>query len=249
MTSSLAKPCPQRPPALSNVAPEATLNASEPSQPPYSSGKPAEACSPCDAPECEPQQPKQESPTPEQLAATQQRWWHDTDEEPLDLLEVFCGEDRPDDLRDATQGAGGTAKGIDKCLAGAAHDISDDVVFGAVYQLVMSGRVRHLWLGVVCSSLSQLWLKAGRPRLRSRAQPDGITPMPPQWKGYISRANKLIERSETLAYAQWWVGNTYYIENPADVGFWPSLAILQMVEASSRVAMDHISYAPLGTAH
>ena len=137
----------------------------------------------------------------------------------LDLVEVFCGEDRPGDLRDATIGAGGQARGLDTCLAGARMDVSDDVVFSALYELILSGRVRHLWLGVVCSSLSQLWLKAGRPRLRSRAQPDGIQPMPPQWRGYISRANDLIARSETLAYAQWYAGNTYYIENPADVGF------------------------------
>ena len=156
------------------------------------------------------------------LPEAMDRWWSADESEILDLLEVFCGIDRPGDMRDATIGAGGRAKGVDKCLAGAAHDVSDDVVFTAMYDAIVQQRVRHLWLGVVCSSFSQLWLKRGRPRLRSRAQPDGISPMPAQWRSYINRANDLVARAETLAHAQWWVGNTYYIENPADVGFWAS---------------------------
>ena len=118
--------------------------------------------------------------------------------------------------------AGGIAKGVDTCLAGMKHDVSDDVIFEDLCSLVASGAVKHLWLGVVCSSLSQLWLKKGRPRLRSRQQPDGIVPMPAQWRGYIARANVLIERAAWLAYLQWWAGNTYFIENPTDVGFWRS---------------------------
>jgi hypothetical protein len=156
------------------------------------------------------------------LPSISQRLWRTEDDEQLDLLEVFCGEDRPGDLRDATIAAGGIASGIDTRLAGANHDMQDDVVFDAVYRLVARGRVRNLWIGVVCSSLSQLWLKKGRPRLRSRRQPDGVYPMPPQWRRYIYRANKLIQRAEALAYVQWRVGGTYYIENPADVGCWAS---------------------------
>ena len=100
--------------------------------------------------------------------------------------------------------------------------MGDAVVFDAIYAFVASGLVRHLWLGVVCSSFSQLWLQEGRPRLRSRAQPDGIDPMPIQFRGYICRAKLLVERVAALAICQHGLGLSYYIENPADVGFFMS---------------------------
>ena len=147
------------------------------------------------------------------------RLWHADLAQPVTLLEVFCGDDRAGDMRDATIMAGGSALGIDVTLGGRAHDVLDDVVFDAIATFVTAKLARHLWLGIVCSSLSQLWLKAGRPRLRSRQQPDGIQPMPRQWQQYIARANLLIERGCALAMMQYLAGGTYYIENPADVGF------------------------------
>ena len=140
----------------------------------------------------------------------------------LTLLEVFCGALRPGSLLDATAAAGGVVAGIDILIGGESHDVGDAVVFDAIYAFVASGLVRHLWLGVVCSSFSQLWLQEGRPRLRSRAQPDGIDPMPIQFRGYICRANLLVERVAALAICQHGLGLSYYIENPADVGFFMS---------------------------
>ena len=209
-------------PSCSSSEPETTAGVTQPT-----------GWTPCTAqPSASPIAPQppiaRERPFQGPLSSAASRWWQALSDEELelqpsvDLVEIFCGEDRPGDMRDATMAAGGSALGVDTCLAGADHDVSDDVVYSALCRLIAARKVRHLWLGVVCSSLSQLWLKKGRPRLRSRRQPDGIWPMPYQWIGYIRRANILIERAAYLAYLQWTHGGTYYIENPADVGFWAS---------------------------
>ena len=83
----------------------------------------------------------------------------------ITLLEVFSSLPRPGCLLDATAAAGGTAAGIDTLIAGSEHDVCDDVVFHAIYAFVAAALVEHLWLGVVCSSFSQLWLQAGRARV------------------------------------------------------------------------------------
>ena len=49
-----------------------------------------------------------EGPMPE-LA---NRLWSRESSEQVDLLDVFCGADRPGDLRDATNGAGGSSLGV-----------------------------------------------------------------------------------------------------------------------------------------
>ena len=46
--------------------------------------------------------------------------------------------------------------------------------------------------------------------------------MPRQWRRYIARANAIIERGCYLAWLQFVAGYTFYIENPADVGFMAS---------------------------
>ena len=147
------------------------------------------------------------------------RWWSPLHQEHVTLLEVCCGPDRPGDMRDAVIAAGGAATGVD-ILAGI--DLLDDEVFQALSDYISLGRVANLWLGIVCSSLSRLWLQKGRPQLRSRLQPDGIQPVPRRWRGYILRANRLIERCCDLAWRQFQAGGTFYIENPADVGFMAS---------------------------
>ena len=79
------------------------------------------------------------------LPEAMDRWWSADEREILDLLEVFCGIDRPGDLRDATIGAGGRAKGVDTCLAGAAHNVSD-ICDCIGHQEFQQGMVQHALL-------------------------------------------------------------------------------------------------------
>ena len=139
----------------------------------------------------------------------------------VDLLDVFCGHAQPGCLMDAVANGGGTALGVDIIIGGAAHDLLVDSVYASLCDAITSGRmhVRFMWLGIVCSSFSVLWLKPDRPRLRSRTQPDGILPPPSGWEGYTRRHNLLVERGATLAFLVWEAGGTFIIENPPDYGW------------------------------
>ena len=86
-------------------------------------------------------------------------------------------------------------------------------------RLAHAGAIEVAVIGIPCSSFSPLWASGrGQPPLRHRLAPEGIQPVPPQWRIYLERANELIRRSAEFALAVWRTGGTYVIENPGDTG-------------------------------
>lgn len=89
---------------------------------------------------------------------------------------------------------------------------------GAILAAVSAGSYHLVWLGTPCFSFSVLHLDEGRPRLRSRREPEGCTPIPARWKAYLAKYNGFVEMSLEVATAARQVGATFVVENPVDRG-------------------------------
>eukprot|EP00965_Chrysotila_dentata_P026854 891245-Pleurochrysis_carterae.AAC.1 len=74
-----------------------------------------------------------------------------------------------------------------------------------------------------CSSFSV----AHTPRLRTRSEPEGTQPVPPEWAQYLRRHNTLADVTARLVRAADAAGCAWMVENPADCGdpgsvaYWP----------------------------
>ena len=149
--------------------------------------------------------------------------WSPSDEpHDVTLMHVFSNVDRPGGMSDATRSGGGAAINIDIKIGGEEHNICRDEPFAAMCKWIIAGHVQYLWLGIVCSSFSLLWIQAGRPVLRSRRQPEGVDGLSPRWRRYVDRGNMIVERATVLAQLQFEAGNTFYIENVVDYGYMAS---------------------------
>lgn len=116
---------------------------------------------------------------------------------------------------------GGTAVSGD-AMDGPQFDILDDAYFAHVLGLIERRRCRTLWLGIPCSSFTAMWAWCKCHPFRSRAQPDGRVPTPPEWRSYVDRHNRIVARAAELAIAQHRAGMSFFIENPADMGMMQS---------------------------
>ena len=132
---------------------------------------------------------------------------------PLHFLVVFAGADEaPETLVRYLRRRGARVTAVDTKLGGRAHD----VLYGNLgHELEM--RIRALefdgvFLAPPCSSYSvRHW-----PRLRSLALPDGVDPMPPEWRAYVRKHNLLTALSATLFGASCEAGVPVGLENPSD---------------------------------
>ena len=113
-------------------------------------------------------------------------------------------------------------------------DLLDDAVFQGLLAGIDAGEITALILGPPCSSFSVLRERRDfrGPRIRARSQPEGVTPCPPRWEGYVRDHNLLCERTCALALRVWQRGGDFVIENPIDRGdpdaehgqYWPRAA-------------------------
>ena len=140
------------------------------------------------------------------------------------LFEAFAGREREWSLADATRRALASSGRSDTVLTmdkshNQEEDILDDDLYEQLLACVKAGLIEHLWLALCCESYTAMWLRAtGHHPFRSRSEPDGITPMPPEWRSYADRHNEITRRTAELATAQEQAGGSFYIENPADQG-------------------------------
>ena len=103
----------------------------------------------------------------------------------------------------------------------AAEDPEENILEDDVFELsglaLRSGLVEHLWAAWPCESWTAMWVghDGGHP-FRTRATPDGIEPLPPEWRAYALKHNTTTARGSALIVIQHHAGGSFYGENPAD---------------------------------
>ena len=161
-----------------------------------------------------PARPPLPPPEPKTLEPNERRY----------IVHLFAGLSRPGDLEGAIRHHPSLPPNlhcvsIDTLRGGRHHDMLHGETFPSLMRLAHAGAIEVAVIGIPCSSFSPLWASGrGQPPLRHRLAPEGIQPMPPQWRIYLERANELIRRSAEFALAVWRTGGTYVIENPGDTG-------------------------------
>lgn len=137
---------------------------------------------------------------------------------PKRALLLFAGRRRAGSMAEAWRALGYQADDVDVLVGGQTHDVRKPAVQSAILTAVRAGCYEVVWIGTPCSSFSVLHLEKGRPRLRSRQEPDGVREMPPRWKRYVGKHNEFVRFSAEVARAAWAAGATYVLENPVDRG-------------------------------
>ncbi|KAL3893699.1 MAG: hypothetical protein SGPRY_014052 [Prymnesium sp.] len=133
-------------------------------------------------------------------------------------LILFAGRRRSGSLSDALRRAGWVVDEVDVQIDAERHDLRRQELREAVRLAVVDECYDLVWLGTPCSSFSVLHIGAGRPRLRSRKEPEGCTPVPARWKAYLEKHNEFVKFSAEVARAARKAGATYVFENPVDRG-------------------------------
>ena len=105
----------------------------------------------------------------------------------------------------------------------AAEDPEENILEDDVFELsglaLRSGLVEHLWAAWPCESWTAMWVgHDGAHPFRTRATPDGIEPLPPEWRAYALKHNTTTARGSALMVIQHHAGGSFYGENPADQG-------------------------------
>ena len=101
------------------------------------------------------------------------------------VLLLFAGSRRPGSMAEAWRALGYRADDVDVLIGGRLHDVSRTEVQCAILAAIRAGCYEVVWIGTPCSSFSVLHLERGRPRLRSRQEPEGVRGMPQQWRRYV----------------------------------------------------------------
>eukprot|EP00325_Prymnesiales_sp_UTEX-LB-985_P027142 CAMPEP_0174730922 /NCGR_PEP_ID=MMETSP1094-20130205/56516_1 /TAXON_ID=156173 /ORGANISM="Chrysochromulina brevifilum, Strain UTEX LB 985" /LENGTH=160 /DNA_ID=CAMNT_0015933241 /DNA_START=131 /DNA_END=610 /DNA_ORIENTATION=+ len=103
-------------------------------------------------------------------------------------LIVFSGPgDRADGIAAYMRALGWRVVEIDILVGGAAHDMANPSTAATLIARVATGEFAVVFLAPPCSSYSV----AHRPKLRSAAQPEGVTPIPAAWAAYLAKHNRM----------------------------------------------------------
>ena len=108
--------------------------------------------------------------------------------------------------------AGCAVLAMDTKLMGAAHDVLRASVAEPLIHRVRAAEFDAVFLATPCSSYSV----RHEPTLRSRDEPEGVTPMPPEWAAYVRKHNDLADVSARVIDACRMSATPVGIENPAD---------------------------------
>ena len=103
---------------------------------------------------------------------------------------------------------------IDTKVGGADHDLTRVEVVAELERKIREGHFDVVFIATPCESYSV----AHEPRLRSSSQPEGITPIPAEWRRYLMKHNALAQVTGRLARAAIDGGVAVAIENPAHRG-------------------------------
>ena len=131
------------------------------------------------------------------------------------FLIVFSGPaGRDDGLPAALRRRGAVVVEIDTKVGGADHDMTRGEVIEELMRRIRAHEFDGVFIATPCESYSV----AHEPRLRTSAQPEGVTPVPPEWRRYLEKHNYLAAVSARLARAALENGVAVAIENPAHRG-------------------------------
>ena len=125
-------------------------------------------------------------------------------------------------MAEAWRALGYQADDVDVLLGGPRHDLQREEVRSAILAAIRARCYEVVWISTPCSSFSVLHLEGGKPRLRSRQEPEGVGEVPRKWRRYVRKHNGFVRFSAEAALATWRAGATYVLENPVDRGMWGS---------------------------
>ena len=132
---------------------------------------------------------------------------------PLRILLVFAGRAADSHaLLWRLRGEGHEVTAIDTQLGGAQHDLLRPDLRGRLLRGVAGGEYDLVFAAPPCSSFS-----VRHPvRLRSRARPQGVQPLPRGWAAYVEKHNTLADFTAALVRACHAARVPCAVENPAD---------------------------------
>jgi len=140
--------------------------------------------------------------------------WKPREENSVALV-IFAAEDeRKGGLPAQYRQANFDTVAVDTKIGGADHDALRSSVRARIEEWLRSGTVAVIFMAPPCESFSV----AHRPQLRSARWADGIKNVPPEWRAYIRKHNKLAETTMQLASIAAQRGILWWVENPADRG-------------------------------
>ena len=129
---------------------------------------------------------------------------------PLRFLVLFSGRSRPFDLGEQLRRMRHHVDVVD-LVVDASHQLLDPSIQDKYYEMVRGGEYDAVFLAPPCSS----FCVALQPQLRSFRQPEGITPVPQEWRQYLKRHNALAQFATRICLAAHHSSTQWVIENPA----------------------------------
>jgi hypothetical protein len=142
----------------------------------------------------------------------------------LRVLILFAGRRRPKSLRRALERLGVSVATFEILDDPKAQDLANAEVQRLLLGRVAGGEFDVVFLAPPCAS----FCLALQPVLRSRFEPEGMTPIPKEWAGYLRRNNALVQFSADICMAADQCGAAWLIENPASresgIAYWPAMA-------------------------
>ena len=142
----------------------------------------------------------------------------------LRILILFAGRRRPKSLRRSLERLGVIVVALEVLDDPREQDLAVARVQCALLARVEGGEFDAVFLAPPCNS----FCLALQPVLRSRFEPEGMTPVPVEWAGYLRRNNALVQFTADVCMAADQAGAAWFIENPASreagVAFWPAMA-------------------------
>lgn len=126
------------------------------------------------------------------------------------FLVLFSGRSRPFDLGEQLRRMQHRVDVVDLVID-ESHQLLNPSVQEGYYAMVRDGFYDAVFLAPPCSS----FCVALQPQLRSFRQPEGIHPVPQEWRGYLKRHNSLAQFATRICLAAHHSSTQWVVENPA----------------------------------
>ena len=164
---------------------------------------------------------------------------------PLCVLVVFAGTGEAEsNLPQCLRDAGCVVEAVDTKLGGSAHDVLRAGVGIPLLQRIRAAEFDCVFIATPCSSYSVLH----DPQLRSDTEPEGIQPIPPEWRAYMSKHNHLAEFTAAVIGECVASATPMALENPADRSTRGSPAFWEAVSTCGSIWRMPCISAALGSA-
>ena len=164
---------------------------------------------------------------------------------PLRVLVVFAGTGEAEsNLPQCLRDAGCVVEALDTKLGGSAHDVLRAGVGIPLLQRIRAAEFDCVFIATPCSSYSVLH----DPQLRSDTEPEGIQPIPPEWRAYVSKHNHLAEFTAAVVHECVASATPIALENPADRSTKGSPAFWEAVSTCGSIWRMPCVSAALGSA-